>query len=184
MGYLRLVPNVGDARQPHDDPCLEAFAREVEYIIRTLGRLGSTDAEIEDLCQEAYLALRRTWATYDPSRPIRPYLFGIAFRVTSSYRRRFYREAPRAFVEVEDPEGRPDTAFAMKQDRLLLLAALDRVPLHRRAVLIMHDFDEVPMPEIAATLSIPRFTAYSRLRKARRELASAVRRLAKKGTPR
>jgi len=35
------------------------------------------------------------------------------------------------------------------------------------------------MVEVAATLSIPLFTAYSRLRKARQDLESAVRRLGK-----
>jgi hypothetical protein len=32
----------------------------------------------------------------------------------------------------------------------------------------MRDLDDVPIDEIASVLSIPRFTAYSRLRKARR----------------
>jgi RNA polymerase sigma-70 factor (ECF subfamily) len=43
----------------------------------------------------------------------------------------------------------------------------------------MHDLEGVPMAEVAATLSIPRFTAYSRLRKARMELEAAIRRVAK-----
>jgi DNA-directed RNA polymerase specialized sigma24 family protein len=38
----------------------------------------------------------------------------------------------------------------------------------------MHDLDQVPVQEVAATLSIPVFTAYSRLRKARRELGTAI----------
>jgi RNA polymerase sigma-70 factor (ECF subfamily) len=42
----------------------------------------------------------------------------------------------------------------------------------------MHDLDEVPMPQIASALSIPLFTAYSRLRKGRMELETAIRRIA------
>jgi DNA-directed RNA polymerase specialized sigma24 family protein len=41
----------------------------------------------------------------------------------------------------------------------------------------MHELDDVPVPEVAAVLSIPLFTAYSRLRKARRELQAGLRRL-------
>jgi RNA polymerase sigma-70 factor (ECF subfamily) len=41
----------------------------------------------------------------------------------------------------------------------------------------MHDLDEAPMAEVAAALSIPKFTAYSRLRKARTELEAAIRRI-------
>ena len=45
----------------------------------------------------------------------------------------------------------------------------------------MHDLDEIPVQEVAATLSIPLFTAYSRLRKARHELADAVTYMQKRG---
>ena len=60
-----------------------------------------------------------------------------------------------------------------------MLAALERIPLPRRAVLVMHDIDDVPVSQVAATLDIPLFTVYSRLRKARRELEAAIRRMLK-----
>ena len=73
----------------------------------------------------------------------------------------------------------PDEALASKQARALVLAALERIPLPRRAVLVMHDIDDVPVSEVAAMLAIPLFTVYSRLRKARRELEAAIRRMLK-----
>jgi DNA-directed RNA polymerase specialized sigma24 family protein len=39
----------------------------------------------------------------------------------------------------------------------------------------MHDIDNVRMRDIASILSIPMFTAYSRLRKARKEFEAAVK---------
>jgi DNA-directed RNA polymerase specialized sigma24 family protein len=45
----------------------------------------------------------------------------------------------------------------------------------------MHDIDEVPMREIVKQLSLPLFTGYSRLRKARREFEAAVKEI-RKGT--
>ena len=59
----------------------------------------------------------------------------------------------------------------------MVLAALERIPLRRRAVLVMHDLDDIPVADVAAVLGIPLFTAYSRLRKARRELEVAVRQM-------
>ena len=76
---------------------------------------------------------------------------------------------------VRDPTKR----CRRKQARAVVLAALERIPLPRRAVLVMHDIDDVPVGEVAAALDIPRFTVYSRLRKARRELEAAVRRILK-----
>jgi RNA polymerase sigma-70 factor (ECF subfamily) len=178
MNYLRLVSPASKAEPHPDDACLNAFQSELDYIFRTLRRLGVAPAETEDLAHEVFLVLRRKWDEYDVSRPLRPYIFGIAFRIAGAHRRKRVREVHQLSVALEAPEStQPETAFQSKQARALVLAALDRIPLPRRAVLVMHDIDEVSMQDIAKALSIPRFTAYSRLRKARTELAVALRRL-------
>lgn len=161
-----------------DVACLDAFQRELDYVHATLRRLGAAPCDIEDLAQEVFLVLRGAWARCDQTRRLRPYLFGIAFRISSAHRRRHRREVPLRGIEAAvDLTADLDDAMQSKQARRLILAALDRVPLARRAVLLMHDLDDVPVAEIASILGIPLFTTYSRLRKARRELASAMRRL-------
>jgi len=144
-----------------------------------LRRFGTAPSEIEDLAQEVFLALRKRWTAYDPERPLRPYLFGIAFRISAAHHRKRKREVTFELIEVTDTGPGPDDALHTKQARALVLAALEHIPLLRRAVLVMHDIDDVSVEEVASALGIPRFTAYSRLRKARRELESAVRRLTK-----
>jgi len=165
-----------------DEASLDAFQRELDYVHRTLRRLGTTPSEVEDLAQEVFLVLRRAWSTYDPSRPLRPFLFGIAFRISAAHQRKWKREVALEVVEVPDGAPGPDDALVSKQARAVILAALERIPLLRRAVLVMHDIDGVPVEDAAAALGIPRFTAYSRLRKARRELETAVRRLTKEAS--
>jgi len=160
-----------------DEACLDTFQRELNYIYRTLRRMGAGPSEIDDLAQEVFLALRGSWTKYDPARPIRPYLFGIAFRIASAHQRKRNREVAFGVLEPDDLEPRPDEALQTKQARQMVLAALERIPLRRRAVLVMHDLDDIPVADIASVLGIPRFTAYSRLRKARRELEVALRRL-------
>jgi RNA polymerase sigma-70 factor (ECF subfamily) len=80
-------------------------------------------------------------------------------------------------VQIDDSAPGPDDALRAKRSHALLLAALERIPLPRRAILIMHELDGIPVSDVAEVFSIPLFTAYSRLRKARRELEVAVRRL-------
>jgi len=58
-----------------------------------------------------------------------------------------------------------------------VLRALQEVDLEQRAVLILADIDEQPIPLVAESLGIPLNTAYSRLRVARLRFAAAVRRL-------
>ena len=162
-----------------DEACLDAFQSELDYVYRSLRRLGTHPADIEDLGQEVFLALRQSWREYDPGRPLRPYLFGIAFRIASAHGRKRRREVAFGVVEVNEMGPGPDEALQSKQARALVLAALDRIPLPRRAVLLMHDLDGVPVGEVASVLGVPLFTVYSRLRKARRELEVAVRRLSR-----
>jgi RNA polymerase sigma-70 factor (ECF subfamily) len=160
-----------------DESCLDTFQRELNYIYRTLRRMGAWPSEIEDLAQEVFLALRGAWTKYDPTRPIRPYLFGIAFRIASSHQRKRSREVAFGLVEPDDVAPWPDEALQAKQMRAMMLVALERIPLRRRAVLVMHDLDDIPVADVASVLGIPLFTAYSRLRKARRELEVAVRQI-------
>jgi RNA polymerase sigma-70 factor (ECF subfamily) len=176
--HLRLVPQI--ARQmTSDEACVDAFQRELDYVFRTLRRLGTSPSEMEDLAQEVFLALRRSWCEYDPRRPLRPYLFGIAFRLASAHYRKQRREVAFGIVELPDSRPAPDEALQHRQLQAMMLAALEKIPLPRRAVLVMRDLDDVPVAEVASVLGVPRFTAYSRLRKARGELEAAVRRMLK-----
>ena len=178
MNQLRLVsnqPNSGDvSRSTIDNACFGAYQSELDYLIRTLRRLGVDPEDVEDLAQEVFLVLRCIWHEYDPTRALKPYLFGIAFRVASSHLRKHWREVPFGNVEGQDRAPYADEVLAANQARAVVLTALERIPLERRAVLIMHDLAEVPVKAVAAALSIPLFTAYSRLRKARRELKAVV----------
>jgi RNA polymerase sigma-70 factor (ECF subfamily) len=149
----------------------------LDYVFETLRRLGVGASDVEDLAQEVFLVLWRNWERVDTSRPLRPDLFGVAFRIVSAHRRRRGRELPGAAPEPEDPAVDPEISLQRKQAVSLLLAALDRLPPARRAVIVMHDLDEVPIAEVARRLSMTRFGAYARLRKGRRELLSALRRL-------
>lgn len=156
--------------------CFGAFEREVDYLRRTLRRLGVRHADIEDELHEVFLVLDRNWNKYDHTRPLRPYLFGIAFRVVAGRLRKWRREVSQPVEEfAPDPQRGPEAMLESERARALVLAALSHVPLKRRAVLVMHDIDEMAMPDIAKSLQIPLFTGYSRLRRAREEFEAAVR---------
>ena len=71
------------------EACLEAFLRELDYIHRTLRRLGTSSSETDDLAQEVFLALRKCGQD-DPERPLRPYS-GIAFRIAAAHHRKSKR---------------------------------------------------------------------------------------------
>jgi RNA polymerase sigma-70 factor, ECF subfamily len=156
------------------------FEAHFDYIWAALRRLGVAERDLEDLAQDVFVRVFGQLEQFDLERPLRPWLFGFAFRVASDYRR-----LARTRREVLDPRN-SETAdpapsaleHVLKTEALLLAqAALDELDLDRRAVFILHELDDCPMPEVAEALSIPLNTAYSRLRLAREQFAACVRRL-------
>jgi len=110
-------------------------------------------------------------------------VLGVAFRIVCAHRRRRSRETPEPHPELAGGGTNSERALESKQSADLLLAALEHVPLARRAVIVMHELDGVPMIEVAKSLSISRFGAYARWRKGRKELESALRRLVRARHP-
>ncbi len=158
------------------------FDQHFDYVWNTLYRLGVRAADLEDLAHEVFLKVHARLKDYDVRRPIRPWLFGFAYRVAADHKRlaRHRIEVFGSAVEPVDPVTPADETLEAGEERSLVAAALESIALDRRAVLILHDAEEVPIPAIARELGIPVNTAYSRLRIARAELAAAVTMLRKR----
>jgi len=172
------VDTVSPAEAPRRAGFSAIYLAEFPFVVKSLRRLGVPAGDIEDVTHEVFITAYRRLDSYDPARPIKPWLFGIAFRVASDWKRlvRHSRELPLDHaIEAPDDRRPPDEAAALSQDRQLVLDALGKIDLVRRAVFIMHDIEGLPVPEISEALEIPSGTAYSRLRQARIEFADAVR---------
>jgi RNA polymerase sigma-70 factor (ECF subfamily) len=155
------------------------FDEYFDYVWHTLSRLGIHHEDLEDLAQDVFLKVYARLDDYDPARPMRAWLFGFAYRVAADYRRlaRHRFEVSRAAPEPADPGHSVDERIDAEEHRRLLLTALASLDLAPRAIVTMHDVDDISMPDIAEALGIPLNTAYSRLRLAREQLAQAVRKL-------
>ncbi|WP_394835254.1 sigma-70 family RNA polymerase sigma factor [Pendulispora rubella] len=159
-----------------DDAFRRLFAAEFRYVWTSLRRLGVDSADLDDVVHEVFLAVHRRFDTYDPARPIRPWLFAFAFRFASDYRKQARIRFRSSFDGDESADPRPaaDELLERAEDQRLAAIGLEGIALDRRAVFILYEIDEVPMNEIAASLGVPLHTAYSRLRVAREEFAAAV----------
>jgi len=173
------LPGRATAPPPGTVDFQSLYKEEFGYAWRTLRRLGVRESDLADVAHDLFIVVFRHIADYDPARPVRPWLFGIAFRVVSDYRRsaRFAREALGEAPEIVDRAPAADEQIADRQAREAVMRVLAALDLDRRAVLVMHDIDGHPVPEIAAALAIPVPTAYSRLRLAREDLGAAIKRL-------
>ncbi len=157
------------------------FAEELGYVCGTLRRMGVHPRDVEDIAHDVFVRVYAKLDTYDPSRPIRPWLFGFAFRSASDYRRLARHRLELMSTndrQVDGPAQAPlaEEALESREEQSMVLEALETIELDRRAVLIAYELDECPMKSIADALQIPLATGYSRLRIAREEFAAAIRR--------
>jgi RNA polymerase sigma-70 factor, ECF subfamily len=162
------------------------FESEFDFVYNTLRRFGVREADASDQAQEVFIVVHQLLPDYDATRPVRPWLVAIAYRVAARY-----RTLSRNVREVLDPppvepvDSAPGAVQKLEQDemRTLTLEAMDQIEISRRVVFVLAEIEEQPVPEIAKTLGIPINTAYSRLRLAREDFEGAVRRIwARKGT--
>jgi RNA polymerase sigma factor (sigma-70 family) len=154
--------------------CVAIFEEQLDFIHRSLRRQGVRACDAEDLMQEVFIAVWRAWDRFDRSRPVRPWLWGIAFRVARNHLRRSWREVPSVDLEVVDDALPGEERLAAAQARALVLRVLALLPEKYRAPLVLHELDGMTLPSVAQLLSMPLPTAYTRLRRARLAFARLV----------
>jgi RNA polymerase sigma-70 factor, ECF subfamily len=131
--------------------------------------LGSrTDAE--DVVQETYLQAWKSFHRFDGAN-IRAWMYKIMFHTIHHHRRKAYRLA---LVNEGEEYIFDQLAYEPPVPQELsdeeVLAALDRVPEHFRAVILLADVQEFSYKEIAEALGIPIGTVMSRLNRGRKLL--------------
>jgi RNA polymerase sigma-70 factor (ECF subfamily) len=165
------------ARPRTEEVFEELFEQQLTYVWNVLRRLGVREADREDLVQEVFVRVHHALATYDASRPPRPWLFAFAFRVAMDHKR-LARHRTEVLGDVPDSPTSsrgPEAELDASRRRAILQDALDTLDLDKRAVIVLHEIEELPIPEVARTLGIPEGTAYTRLRAARAQLATWLR---------
>jgi RNA polymerase sigma-70 factor (ECF subfamily) len=155
------------------------FDAEFRYVWNTLRYLGVQPADVQDLGQEVFLTVHRLLARGEVPKTTRSWLFALCHNAASNYRRlaRHRREVPSdAAPDAADSSKSLEADLSSKEEWARVAAILDALDFDRRTILVSHDMDEIPMPEVAAALGVPLNTAYSRLRLARRDFQAAARR--------
>jgi RNA polymerase sigma factor (sigma-70 family) len=155
----------------------EVFGAEFGSLHRYLSRrVGGSVAD--DLAAETFAIAYHKWAELDPSRSVRPWLYGVAANLVKHHRRkelRMLRAYARTgldptFGEQELSADRLD-AKAVKADLAVALADLRAI---EREVLLLHAWAQLSDSEIADALSLPLGTTKSHLSRARSHMRNRL----------
>lgn len=165
------------------------YDAHVPFVWRNLRRLGVMDRDVEDKCQEVFVVAHRRFEEFvDRGHGPRAWLFQIVLRVASDarrHRRRHPVDPDGGIAQDRQSVDAPQAAAVQRKQALDLLdRALASIDMGRRAVLVLHEIEQMTAPEIARTLELPLNTVYSRLRVARIELDTELARLSSADTAR
>ena len=157
----------------------EIYGTYFSYVWNLLRRFGVWERDLEDCTHDVFVVVHRRLDTYDKSRPIKPWLGGIAANIASEFRRKAQHRREMVMEDIEVPDQGPsaDHQMAAAEKRKMVLAGLDKLDGDQRDVFVLHDIEGYSMPEIAENLQVGLNTLYSRLRLARKKFAKEVSRL-------
>ncbi len=151
----------------------KAAMPHINDLFRTAMRVIRNRSEAEDLVQEAYLQAWKSFHRFEPGTNCRAWLFKILFHVIHHHRRKWFGLGSR-IVEMEEGALENTLVYQPPVPQHLsdedVLAALDRVPVQYREVILLADVEEFSYKEVAQALSIPLGTVMSRLSRGRKIL--------------
>jgi RNA polymerase sigma-70 factor (ECF subfamily) len=157
----------------------EMISCNLDFVWRSLRRLGVPELTADDCTQEVFLVASRRLDDIEVGRE-RSFLFATSLRVASDARRAQARRgehADDALGELADDGPGPAELVDRGRARAVLDRVLDTLELDLRTVFVLYELEEMQVPEIAATLDVPVGTVSSRLRRARVAFREAAQRI-------
>lgn len=134
-------------------------------LIRTAFLLTGDRTTAEDIVQDAFLGLHRALPRLRDEGRIAGYLrVSVVNGCRSALRAR--RRASLVHLEPDPPAWSAESAVMADEDRRAVIAALARLPLRAREVIVLRYFLDLPQEKIAATLGISRGTVSSTISRA------------------
>ncbi|MCX5747349.1 MAG: RNA polymerase sigma factor [Proteobacteria bacterium] len=154
----------------------QVYEAHVAFVWRVLRAMGLADAQLEDAVQDVFVVVHRRLGEFEGRAAITTWLFAIARRVASGYRRKTTTERARHEALSDELVGGADTFAAMSraQAAATVQRILDGMDEARRLVFVLVELEQQSVPEVATMLEINLNTAYSRLRLARAEFEAAA----------
>ncbi len=154
---------------------IQAYRRPVYSY---LTRCGLSSADRDDIFQTAFLKVHAAARSYDPSRPLAPWIFTI---VANCVRNHLGSSAVRASAagdpdldDLHDPNPGPDRIVQAKDMVRRVEGALQTLSLAQREVVLLVTVVGLSQQTVAETLDLPLNTVKTHLRRARLALTKVV----------
>lgn len=136
---------------------------------------GGNASDLDDLVQLAAEQVFRSLPTFAGNSDVLTWVYSVCYRVLLKQRRWYRRWSVRFTFQNEDDEAvsnqpSPQLDVEARERAQTLRAALARLSDKYRAVVVLHDLEELSVQEIAAIVDCKELTVRSRLRDGRKQL--------------
>ncbi len=141
---------------------------------------NKVDHGVEDLVQRTFTACVEGRDRFREEASFRTYLFAIAHNILRDQLRRQRRSTDELDLErlsIVDLGASPTSILAARAEERLLLHSLRQIPLAAQVILELYYWEHMTGPELGLFLGVPEDTARSRLRKAKLQLQTTMRKL-------
>ena len=154
------------------------YTQHVDRVFRTVRGMLRSDADAEDVTQDALLTVLTSLNKYTPRADAR-FAAWVTTIAVNTVRRRFRRRRPEVTATGELPETPDDAAdpaddLDRARQRRALLIALGELPERERAIVSLRYGAELNASEIAATVGIEPATIRKILERARTRLGARI----------
>ena len=155
-------------------------------VYRLAVRMLQKGWEADDATQETFLRVHRSINTFDPTRPLRPWILRIAYNVClrrlGKAKKDMRANDPTELNRFENKhEPDPEKVMSQAEQGELIVAALNKIAAQDRALLIMHYREELSLAEVAQTTGISVNTIKTRMHRARNLLRRILSPVLRKG---
>jgi len=137
---------------------------------------GKLPAAAADLTQQTFLACLEVLDRVEKAASFRAFLFGVARHVLLRHLRAEGRKLPVESYTTRpgEPGVTPTGVIAKRQEQVMLLRAMESIPMDQRIVIEMHYWEALDSREISEVLRVPQSTVTTRLSRARARLMKHV----------
>ena len=154
----------GFARAGVDEEIGALFEREARPLLGMLTAYTGDPRLAEELVQEAFIRLHRSWHRIDRPDAAAPYLRSIAFNLARSQFRRL-RVSRRLPVERPEQGRSAEDSAVLSEDRREVASALRSLAPRQRECLILRFWAGLSDTEIASTVGISRNSVKTHVRR-------------------
>lgn len=156
----------------------EVFDRESRRVHSALFRILGSNAQMDDLMQEAFLEIFRSLKTFRGESSLGTWIDRCTVRVAYAYLSNKRRRVPQLELVPDVPDGDPsaEERVLAREAARRLYSELDRLEPTHRLAFTLHAIEERPLQEVAYLMEATLVATKSRVWRARQALEKRARR--------